>query len=84
MRSEVCVVGSFMMDLVVRAPRRPEIGETLSATSFEMFLGGKGFNQAVAAARAGARRRWSAASATTTSASASSTRSRATGSTPTS
>jgi ribokinase len=54
-RSEVCVVGSFMMDLVVRAPRRPEIGETLVGESFEMFLGGKGFNQAIAAARAGAR-----------------------------
>ena len=55
MRPEVCVVGSFMMDLVVRATRRPEIGETLVGDSFEMFLGGKGFNQAVAAARAGAR-----------------------------
>jgi ribokinase len=55
MTSGVCVVGSFMMDLVVRAARRPERGETLVGTSFEMFLGGKGFNQAVAAARSGAR-----------------------------
>ena len=55
MRPEVCVVGSFMMDLVVRAPRRPAVGETLVGDSFEMFLGGKGFNQAIAAARAGAR-----------------------------
>lgn len=43
-----------MMDLVVRAPRRPATGETLVGTSFETSLGGKGFNQAVAAARMGA------------------------------
>jgi ribokinase len=54
-RPEVTVVGSFMMDLVVRAARRPEVGETLVGDTFEMFLGGKGFNQAIAAARAGAR-----------------------------
>ncbi len=52
--TDVCVVGSFMMDLVVRAPRRPASGETLLGSSFEMFLGGKGFNQAVASARSGA------------------------------
>jgi ribokinase len=52
--SGVCVVGSFMMDLAVRAPRRPEPGETIIGSSFDMFLGGKGFNQAVAAARSGA------------------------------
>lgn len=50
----VTVVGSFMMDLAVRAARRPEPGETVLGTSFDMFLGGKGFNQAVAAARSGA------------------------------
>jgi ribokinase len=43
-----------MMDLVVRAPRRPGAGETVFGTDFEMFLGGKGFNQSIAAARAGA------------------------------
>jgi ribokinase len=43
-----------MMDLVVHAPQRPERGETVLGTSFNTFLGGKGFNQAVAAARAGA------------------------------
>jgi ribokinase len=48
------VLGSFMMDMTVRAPRRPEPGETLVGSSFAMFLGGKGFNQAVAAARSGA------------------------------
>jgi ribokinase len=54
-RGHVCVLGSFMMDLVVRAPRRPRPGETVIGTDFQRFLGGKGFNQAVAAARAGAR-----------------------------
>ncbi len=52
---DVCVVGSFMADMVVRAPRRPDRGETVIGTSCDLFLGGKGFNQAVAAARAGAR-----------------------------
>jgi ribokinase len=50
----VCVLGSFMMDLSLRAPRRPRPGETVIGTGFGMFLGGKGFNQAVAARRAGA------------------------------
>jgi ribokinase len=51
---DVCVVGSFMMDFVVRTPRRPGLGETVVGTDFELCLGGKGFNQAVAAARSGA------------------------------
>ena len=46
MTIDVCVVGSFMMDLVVRAPRRPNAGETIVGSSFDTFLGGKGFNQA--------------------------------------
>jgi ribokinase len=50
----VCVLGSFMADLVAMAPRRPLPGETLVGTSFATHLGGKGYNQAVAAARAGA------------------------------
>jgi ribokinase len=54
MTGRLCVVGSFMMDLVVRAPRRPLAGETIVGHGFDMFLGGKGFNQAVAAARCGA------------------------------
>ena len=53
-RPKIVVVGSFMMDLVVKAPRRPAKGETLVGTDFGMFPGGKGFNQAVAAARLGA------------------------------
>ena len=54
MSAEVCVVGSFIMDLTVRAERRPQPGETVFGERFDMFLGGKGFNQAVAARRAGA------------------------------
>ncbi len=54
MSAGVVVLGSFMMDLVVRAPRRPVPGETVVGTGFDQFLGGKGCNQAVAAARTGA------------------------------
>ncbi len=43
------------MDLVVRAPRLPAPGETLLGGSYRTFPGGKGANQAVAAARLGAR-----------------------------
>jgi ribokinase len=54
MSAEVVVLGSFMVDLVVNAPRRPAPGETIVGTGFAQYLGGKGCNQAVAAARAGA------------------------------
>jgi ribokinase len=54
MTCSVCVVGSVNMDLVVRAPRLPHVGETLLGESFEMHPGGKGANQAVAASRMGA------------------------------
>lgn len=54
-RVDVTVLGSFMKDLVAQAPRRPVPGETLRGTEFAEFLGGKGVNQAVAAARMGAR-----------------------------
>lgn len=50
----VCVLGSINMDLVVRAPSLPVPGETLLGTSFTTTPGGKGANQAAAAARAGA------------------------------
>lgn len=52
--AQVCVVASFMYDMVATAPRRPAEGETLVGTGFATFVGGKGFNQAVAAARSGA------------------------------
>ncbi len=52
---EVVVLGSLNMDLVARAPRLPVPGETLSGTTFDTLPGGKGANQALAAARLGAR-----------------------------
>lgn len=51
---QVCVVASFMYDMVATAPRLPAVGETLMGTGFATYVGGKGFNQAIAAARAGA------------------------------
>lgn len=54
MQAKVLVVGSLNMDLVVRAPRLPRGGETLAGQSFITVPGGKGANQAVAAARLGA------------------------------
>lgn len=50
----ILVIGSFMMDLVVRTDKVPEMGETVIGKSFGRFPGGKGANQAVAAARLGA------------------------------
>ncbi|WDD94261.1 ribokinase [Burkholderia sp. FERM BP-3421] len=52
---QVLVVGSLNMDLVVRSPRLPQPGETLAGRTFAQAAGGKGGNQAVAAARLGAR-----------------------------
>ena len=51
---KVTVVGSLNVDLVCRARRRPGKGETLIGDTFDIFTGGKGFNQATAAARLGA------------------------------
>lgn len=51
---KILVIGSFMMDLVVRTNRFPQTGETIIGSSFSKFPGGKGANQAVAAARLGA------------------------------
>jgi ribokinase len=52
--SRVVVVGSINVDLVVTATHLPRPGETVAGGSFARHLGGKGANQAVAAARAGA------------------------------
>jgi ribokinase len=51
----IVVVGSLNADLVVRAPHFPAPGETVTGTDFAVFPGGKGANQAVAAARLGGR-----------------------------
>jgi ribokinase len=48
------VVGSINLDLVVQAERLPRPGETISGARFARVAGGKGANQAVAAARLGA------------------------------
>ena len=50
----VLVVGSITADLTAFGPVRPRPGETILGTEFTLVLGGKGANQAVAAARAGA------------------------------
>lgn len=49
------VVGSINVDVTAFAGRAPAPGETIAGDAFELQLGGKGANQAVAAARAGAR-----------------------------
>jgi ribokinase len=50
----IAVVGSVNLDLVARCERLPRPGETVSGASFDRVPGGKGANQAVAAARLGA------------------------------
>jgi ribokinase len=52
---DVCVVGSANLDLVATVERLPGPGETVSGSRYAEYPGGKGLNQAVAAARAGAR-----------------------------
>ena len=51
--SSIVILGIFVADLAFRAERLPGIGETLIGSGFKMGPGGKGSNQAVAAARAG-------------------------------
>lgn len=51
---DVCVVGSANLDLVATVERLPRPGETVPGSSYAEYPGGKGLNQAVAAARAGA------------------------------
>lgn len=59
-RSGVAVVGSANLDLVVEVSRPPQVGETLLGRAGGRHAGGKGLNQAVAAARTGAQTRFCA------------------------
>ena len=52
-RAGVVVLGSINVDLVMRVPQHPRPGETILGSNFRQLAGGKGANQAVAAARAG-------------------------------
>jgi ribokinase len=54
-KPNIIVIGSFMYDLVVQTPRFPDIGETIVGSQFFQATGGKGANQALQAARLGAR-----------------------------
>ena len=54
MKQKVTVFGSFVVDLMARAPRLPVPGETVKGTFFKQGAGGKGFNQGIAAHKAGA------------------------------
>ena len=53
MSTRISVVGSLNMDLVIRSPHFPQPGETIFGSDFQTIPGGKGANQAVAAARQG-------------------------------
>jgi ribokinase len=53
-RKGVAILGIFVADLAFRADRLPCIGETIAGSGFKIGPGGKGSNQAVAAARVGA------------------------------
>jgi ribokinase len=54
-KSGVTILGIYVADLAFRASRQPIMGETILGSSFAMGPGGKGSNQTVAAARAGAK-----------------------------
>jgi ribokinase len=53
MAKPIVVIGSSNIDLVAKAPKIPVVGETLTGSDFFMTPGGKGANQAVAAAKLG-------------------------------
>ncbi|MGE5614260.1 MAG: ribokinase [Bacillota bacterium] len=50
---KICVIGSLNMDIAIHTPRLPAMGETIIGSGFMTIPGGKGANQAVAAARLG-------------------------------
>ena len=53
MAGHIAILGVFVADTAYRADRAPKMGETILGNSFALGPGGKGSNQAVAAARAG-------------------------------
>ena len=53
MKAGVSILGIFVADTAYLAKRMPNVGETITGTGFSVGPGGKGSNQAVAAARAG-------------------------------
>ena len=53
-KAGITVMGSFIVDLMARAPHLPEHGETVKGSHFQIGPGGKGSNQGVAASRCGA------------------------------
>ena len=53
MRQKITVLGSFVVDLMARTPHLPAAGETVRGSRFKQGAGGKGFNQGVAAHKAG-------------------------------
>src|ERR1700685_4410546 len=53
MKKPIVVVGSINLDFVVGADRIPQVGETIIGKTFNTFHGGKGANQALAAAKLG-------------------------------
>jgi len=53
MNKKIVVIGSSNVDLIMKMDRLPKVGETITDATFMQVYGGKGANQAVAAARAG-------------------------------
>ncbi|HBC86656.1 MAG TPA: ribokinase [Lentisphaeria bacterium] len=53
MKNRITVIGSSNVDFIMKAPQLPQVGETVTDCIFQQTFGGKGANQAVAAARAG-------------------------------
>ena len=53
MKNSIVIIGSSNVDFIMKMPRLPKIGETITDATFMQVFGGKGANQAVAAARAG-------------------------------
>lgn len=51
--NKIAVFGSFVVDLMARAPHLPVPGETVKSSMFQMGPGGKGFNQGIAANKSG-------------------------------